>query len=60
MDNEEADSVDLDEDFSEDLTLGISVIFSHHSLVEGWVEVLDDHDSELISVRISRCDCGYP
>ena len=59
MDNEEADSVDLDEDFSEDLTLGISGIFSHHSSVEGWV-VVDDHDNELISVRISRCDCGYP
>jgi hypothetical protein len=33
MDNEV--SVDLDEDFSEDLMLETSVIFSHRSSVEG-------------------------
>ena len=58
MDNED-DLVDLDEDFSEDLMLEIWAIFSHRSLVEGWVEVADGLDNELISVRISRCDSRY-
>lgn len=52
MDNEVL--ADLDEDFSEGLILEILVIFSHRFSGEGWVEVDDDHGSELISVRISR------
>lgn len=59
MDNEEADSVDLDEDFSEDLTLEISGIFSHRSSVEGWAEAVDAPEQGPISERISRCDSGY-
>ena len=60
MVSEAEDLVDLAEDFSEDLILEILVIFFHRFSVEGWVEVVDhDHGSELISVRISRCDYGY-
>jgi hypothetical protein len=55
MDNE-GDLVDLDEDFSEDLMLGIWVIYSHH-----FSEVVDDeHRGDQMSVRISRSDSGYP
>jgi hypothetical protein len=35
MVSEQDDSVDLDEDFSEDLMLVILEIFFHHSSVEG-------------------------
>ena len=38
--------VDLGEDFSEVLMLEICEIFSHHFLLEEWVEVLGDLASD--------------
>ena len=58
MDNED-DLVVLGEDFRDDSMLEILVIFSHHSLVEGWVEDDDHHVHELISEKMSRSDSGY-
>jgi hypothetical protein len=55
MDNEE----DLVHDFRVDLMLEISEIFSHHSLVEGWDEVIRDLASEPTSELISRCNSRY-
>jgi hypothetical protein len=52
------DLVDLDEDFSEGLTLEILVIFFHHFLDEEQVRI--DQGREQISVRISRSGSGYP
>jgi hypothetical protein len=46
--------VDLDEDSNEDLMQGIWVIFSLHSLVEGWVDEEGDLEFVLMWVKILR------